>query len=133
MADDICIDVILPKLGDKIDRMFDLREQKRLLTDQIKEIDEEYNEIRDALMGQMTELGTETARATLAQATLTQAVVPTVKDWDELYQYIKDNDALYLLERRPSVGAFRELFQGGEQIPGVEPYTKFDVSLRRNR
>ncbi len=68
-------------------------------------------------------------------ASATERVVPTVHDWDAFYEFIKQEDALYMLERRPLATAFREMLEArdGEAIPGVEPYVKRSVSLRVTR
>jgi macrodomain Ter protein organizer (MatP/YcbG family) len=120
-----------PRLSDLIDSLFDIRERKRQLNEQLKDIEAEYVDLEFKIIARLQEEGTDLARSKKATASLTESVVPKVDDWDAFYQYIKDNDALYLLERRPSVGAFRELHQAGESIPGVEPFTKIGLNLRK--
>lgn len=115
-----------------IDRLSQLRDQKRELEKEVKEIEDAMVELKDTLIARMQKEGFNSARASNATATLTSAIVPDVKDWDELYGYIFDNNAFHLLQRRPSVGAFRELFNAGEKIPGVAPFEKWDISLTKS-
>lgn len=56
--------------------------------------------------------------------------VPHVVNWDQFYAYIYEHKAAYMLERRPAVTACRELFDNGEHIPGVDPYTFEEVRTR---
>lgn len=116
----------------RIDLLFRLRTQKQELSNSIKELEEEMDAIRDSLIADMREQDFHSVRANVATATLTSAVVPNVRDWDQLGIYILRNDALHLLQRRPSVGAFRELFDAGESVPGVVPHTKYDISLTKS-
>lgn len=68
-------------------------------------------------------------------ASATELVIPTVTDWDKFYAFMKQEDALYMLQRRPLATAFREMLEArdGEAIPGVEPFVKRSVSLRISR
>ena len=56
--------------------------------------------------------------------------VPKVVQWDEFYEFIYKEKAGYLLERRPSLLACREMFGKGLIIPGVDPHTFEEVRTR---
>ena len=60
---------------------------------------------------------------------MSEQVVPSVTDWDEVYKYIKDNDAFYLLQRRMNAAPYRELLGTEEQVPGVEALTVKKLGL----
>ena len=119
------------KLNDKIDKMFRLRERKRVLEAQVKAINAEIAECNDWLLRSFEEVGTSTARGSLASATMTETIVPNIEDWGLVQQYIMDNDALYLVHRRISAGPWKELMDTGEEIPGITPFTKRTISLRK--
>jgi len=118
-------------IGTLIDKMFELRENKRNLASQIKDIDTEMGELELILLDKMNEQGTTQIRSPLATATVSQQVVGHVENWDALYQHINENDAFYLLERRLANAAYRELLQMGDELPGVKPFTKHSISLRK--
>lgn len=87
--------------------------------------------VADTLLVRMQEMGDlEQVRKGGYSATVSKTVVPNVQDWDKVYEYIKDNDALYLLERRMLSTAWRELHNAGIEIPGTEASTRVDVSVR---
>jgi len=52
-----------------------------------------------------------------------------VKDWDELYKYIKRTGKFELLQRRLGEGAAQELVDDRKKVPGVEPFTVVKISL----
>ena len=76
---------------------------------------------------EMTSLGTGNLTATY-----TRRPVPVVKDWDDFYDFIRENDAMFLLERRPSPTAYRDVLESrdGKKIPGVETFHKESISIR---
>ena len=63
---------------------------------------------------------------------LSKSIVPTVKDWDKVYQYILDEDKLHLLTKSIKAAAFREEVElrEGKEIPGVEPFEKITLSVK---
>jgi hypothetical protein len=56
--------------------------------------------------------------------------VANVEDWAEFEEYIYDNRALYLLQRRPSNPSYRDEVAIKGTIPGVETFTKQKLSLK---
>lgn len=119
------------KLDEKIDQMFMLREQKRGLEAQLKEVHIQISECQAELIARYKEVGTSTARGSLASATLTETLVPQIDDWGQVADWVMENDAVYLLHRRVSVGPWKELRDAGTEVPGIEPYTKVTISLRK--
>lgn len=119
------------KLDELIDKLFMLREQKQGLTAQVKEVDAEINDVKATLLERFSDVGTEYARGSLASASRTEMVVPNIDDWGLVQEWVMENDALYLLHRRVSQGAWKELQDAGTDVPGIEPFTKIDVSIRK--
>ena len=117
--------------GDIIERMNQLRDEKRQLNAEIKALDDEYQELEAALLAAMDGQNTQIAATKRVHASISEQVVPTVEDWDALYEYIKETDQLHLLQRRVATSAWRELLESGEQIPGTAPYKKRSVNLRK--
>jgi hypothetical protein len=111
--------------------MVRVRDQKRVREEQIKELNKTLNDLQARFIQSAKAAGTEYARSALGSATIVQTVVPQIDDWDLVAEWIKENDALYLLHRRISSVAWKELRDMGEDIPGVEPFTKVSVSLRK--
>lgn len=54
-------------------------------------------------------------------------MVPAVKDWAKLYEFIKQNDAFDLLERRPGKAACRARWDDGQDVPGVEQFPVYKL------
>ena len=120
-------------LGENINALYELKEKKAELNKLIEIIEEKYTKIENDIIIQLRDVGMTSGEASRASATISESIVPTVKDWDKFYQYINETNSLFLLEKRPSVTAYRDLLQAGEEIPGVEPFTKTKLSLKKRR
>jgi hypothetical protein len=116
---------------DLIDELFALRESKRVLEAQVKEIESRVSEIKAELIPRFQDEGTQSTATKTASVTLTETVLPQVTDWDAFYAFIKDTDSFYLLERRPASTAWRELHNADMTPPGTQAFTKFDLNLRK--
>jgi len=119
------------KLGQIIDELYNLRAKKAELNSSIKGINASMDELSTELIKKLDEEKTIKASGTKASASLKEDIVPSVTDWDEVYKYIVENDACYILEKRMSVAAFRELQNLNTPIPGTEPFVKRSISLRK--
>lgn len=118
-------------LGSKIDEMFELRERKRELNSELKDIEAEMRALEQDIIAELDAQDLRFSGGTRARATISESEVPTVTDWDAFYQYVIENEAPYLFERRVAAAAWRELQQAGEAVPGTEPFTKRSLSLRK--
>jgi hypothetical protein len=119
------------RLDDIIDAMVKLRDCKRDLEGQVKEVNKQLTELQGTFIQRCREAGTDYARGRYGSATVVETVVPQIDDWDLVEEWVKDNDGLYLLHRRISSVAWKELQDMGTTVPGIEPFTKTTVSLRK--
>lgn len=119
------------KLNDIIDKMFEIRENIRELDARRKDLEVLYRTEHTRLIARMKEVGTNYARGMKASASITEQLVPQIEDWGKVEAWIKENDAIYLLHRRVSSGPWKELLDTGVSVPGIEPFTKETISLKR--
>lgn len=120
------------KIGDRIEELHHLRNQIRVDEAALKELKEEFDRKQWELMQQMEDAGLDQAKSNSATVFVSKDVMPTVKDWEALTQYIKDNDAHYLFQKRITQTAWKELVEMGEEVPGVEAFEKPKLNMRAN-
>lgn len=110
---------------------FDLTKQIRDLEADLKTLKGERDGIDEQIIETLSEQGVDSTRIKgLGSVSISQNEVPTVKNWDEFYNYIKEQDALYLLQRRVSSKPIAELFADGEKVPGIEFFTQIKLNAR---
>ena len=117
-------------IGSTIDRMTDLREQKRALEAQVKVIEEEFTDLEEKLMAKFDAEGTTKGAGKKGSASITESIVGAVNDWEKFNAYVKKTGYFHLFQRRLSDAGVRELFEQGKKIPGVEPFNKRRLNLR---
>ena len=64
------------KIDEMIDKMFLLREQKRGLESQVKEVKAKISNLEQDLLTRFNEVGTDYARGSMASASVTESLVP---------------------------------------------------------
>ena len=117
-------------IGGKIDKLHQLREQKRALEAQTKLVADEIDGLSLELIQQMDKEGVAKSTGSLATVSISSAVRPSVEDWDAFYAYIHRHKYYHLLERRPSSAGCNELLETKGKIPGIVPFTQRKLNLR---
>jgi len=115
-----------------IAKLVEVRDEKRRIKEREKELTDEWRSLEMELLVRLEEQGMKKASTDDGTASITEVVLPQVVDWDAVYAHIKETDSFYLLQKRPAAAAFRELLDSGEEVPGMEPYTKKSISLRKS-
>lgn len=116
-------------IGIHIKRLHAIREEKRAIEKELKAVEERYKHLERHIMELLDKDEVTRAACKEASVGITESVHPSVEDWDKFYEYIHDNEAFYLLERRPASRACREMFELQTPIPGVVPFTKRKLTL----
>lgn len=119
-----------PTMGALIDSIWASREEKRRLEVQVKEVETTIAELQTQLMERMEAEGTDKAQGAKASVSISKNVVADVQDWDAFWAYVIKKKYTHLLQRRVSDPAYRELLEAGQNVPGVEPFTKRALNVR---
>jgi septal ring factor EnvC (AmiA/AmiB activator) len=119
------------KTGQIIDRMLELRDKKAELNSEIKTLTEEFNQLEQALIKKLQDEETNQGRSTRATASISSSTIANIENWDEFQKWMLENNAIYMMQKRVSNGAYRELLQTGEEVPGLRPFTQTTISLKR--
>ena len=109
-----------------------LREQKRLLEAEIKTLDAQLSANEQEIIELADDLGLDRFAVGKLTFSISEQTVGNVEDWDDLYQFIRDNNAFYLLQRRLANAAYKEMLDSGSALPGVVPFTKRSLNMRKS-
>jgi hypothetical protein len=120
------------RLGTVIDQLGDIRAKIRRLEAEQKELTEQRKTLEEEFLNLCEESGMRKASTHAFTASVQETTVPQVTDWDALHAYIVAENKPYLLQRRVTTKAWEEEMNlnGGEPIPGTEPFTQRKVFLR---
>lgn len=115
-----------------LNRLNELKQEKSRLNAELKDINKELEEVEAKVLDSLDTMGVTQIKDSTLSVSVRETIVPTVTDWDAFYKYILDNKAMFMLDRRPAAAAFREFLElYGAPPPGVEPYTKRALSVRK--
>jgi hypothetical protein len=113
-----------------IEELWNLREEKRGLAQREKQINERYDILKRTLIDSLDTQGVKGASTTRARVVITESEIVTTTDWEAFCEYIRDNDAFHLLQKKPSSVACKELTTiQGEPPPGIDFLKRRDISL----
>lgn len=120
-----------PDLGTAIDELYELRAKRLDIEKQVKALKSEELALRVEIKRLLDSVSLEGGRGQVATASIVHSVEPTVKDWSAFYQFVTANDAFDMLQRRLSSTAVKQRWDNGVEVPGVEKFDTWDLSLTK--
>ena len=117
-------------LGSIIDRMSELREERRTLAEEDKKLKSEYDQLELSLIEALDKQGMVKGTGKVAGASVSENVVANKTDWMATMAWIAKTKNFQLVQQRISDPAYRELRALGKTIPGLEDFTKRSINLR---
>lgn len=121
----IHLETLALKLRDKRDEISNLEKK-------IAALKEERDHIEKHAATALALIGVKSAQTQYGTLGLNSTKVATIDDWEAFTEFVTENNAFHLLERRPAQAGCRELMQDGENIPGIKPFIKTKLTFRRN-
>jgi hypothetical protein len=123
-------------IADVIRAYTKLRDQRTAAEAEVKErvdtIKAKMTKLEAYLKEQMDAQGLTQFKSDHGTAFLTTTDFANVANWDEVLQFIKDNEAFDMLEKRVSKTAVRGYMDKHKKVPpGVTYGTKLDVNIRK--
>lgn len=108
-----------------------LRERKRELEAEVKLLDQALAANELAIIERLDEMGVSRFAVGKLSFSISENTVGNVEDWDQVYAYIRDNNAFHLVQRRLANAAYKELLDMGDSLPGVVPFNKRSLNFRK--
>jgi|2_EtaG_2_1085320.scaffolds.fasta_scaffold01001_11 Na+-translocating ferredoxin:NAD+ oxidoreductase RnfC subunit len=108
-----------------------LRDKRLELKRQVEALEDEEKLTKNQLIDILQQQGVNGVEGKLCRVSLKTSINPLVVDWDKLDAYILETQDLSLLQRRLGVGAVREHWDAGDQLPGVVENEETALSVRK--
>jgi|TARA_R110000796_G_scaffold35785_5_gene91784 tRNA nucleotidyltransferase (CCA-adding enzyme) len=101
--------------------------------EQIKKLKVIQNKIADSMLELCEEQNIDSLKT--AAGTVTRRVVSNfwTSDWEQMHRFIKDNDALHLLEKRIHNGNMKEFLADNPDVTpvGLQAKNRYSISVRK--
>lgn len=115
-----------------IQHLSECKEHLANIRAQEKDAKKAHDEAEYALILHLKESGLDRVSANGFTASYSTETVANVNDWEAFYDFVRENNAFYLLQKRIASSAFREMLQvDGAPPPGTEPMEKDKLSFRK--
>jgi hypothetical protein len=110
-----------------------IRDARSELTKQIDELEEKQKVIQDKLLEICKDTGTESLRTEFGTVTKRITKRYWTSDWESFYKFMKENDAMQLLEQRVSRGNMESFLEENPDLhpPGLNVDANYAVTVRR--
>ena len=119
-----------PNLDDKMNMLNDTRQQLKTLQAQEKTLKDTQNYLEAEIAADMAKQGLTQTGNDVCTISIKTEVVPTVENWDALWEHIFDTRQSELLQKRMSATAYRELLAMAQTVPGVRSTELTRVNFR---
>ncbi len=113
------------------DLLYQVREQRLAMQRDVDELAKVETQLKDFFINSLPKSDASGIAGRLARVQITTKIIPTVEDWDKLYAFVKKQNAFYLLQRRVSESAVKELWENNKQVPGVGQFLAPSVSCTK--
>ena len=126
----------VPNVGDVIRTYMKLRDQKAAIEGEVKEriadLKSKMEKLEAYLKTQMDAQGLTSFKSDYGTAFLTTTDYANVADWDAVLDFVRDNEAYDMLEKRVSKLAVRGYIEANKAVPpGITYGTKLEVNIRK--
>lgn len=118
-------------LGGLIDLLYATRVKRLEAEKEIKALKTQEVAYRVRIKQMLDAASLEAGSGKTATTSVCYTTEPNAKDWPAIYQYIVENDAFDMMQRRLSATAVRDRWNDGIIIPGIEKYDTWDLSLTK--
>jgi hypothetical protein len=125
-----------PNVGEVIRTYMKLRDQKAAIEGEVKErisgLKAKMEKLEAWIKTQADVQGVTSFKSEFGTAFLTTTDYANVADWDAVLDFIRDNEAYDMLEKRVSKIAVRGYIESTKAVPpGITYGTKLEVNIRK--
>ena len=126
-------------VDDKIEKLMqaeiNIRDAIADLENQVKDLKAKREKIQSALNDICLQMKVDGLKTTVGTLTRSVKTRYWTDDWPSMYQFLKEQDALELMEKRIAQGNMKEFLANNPGVlpPGIQQQNEFSIVIRRNK
>jgi hypothetical protein len=124
-------EVISSHLPDLVNQYISIRAQRLELDRQSKVVKEAEDDLQKVIVSKMREGDMKALGAANGLVKLHESEEPVAENWEEIWAFIKANDAWELLHKRITITAVKERWNDGVAVPGVGKSTVYKLTVSK--
>jgi methionyl-tRNA synthetase len=119
------------EMSAKVDEYFQAREVRLAADKEAAKLKETETKLKDELIRALSESQLTSLGGKLARVTIQQKIKPITTSWAEVYEYIQQNQAWDLIQKRLTETAVKARWEDGIKIPGIGEFPVLDLSIAK--
>lgn len=116
-------------LPDLVDSYITIREQRLAADRLVVQLKESEDDLKRTIIAKYRESGLKALGGQLGLVKMSELDEPKAANWEQIYDYIAENNAFHLLHKRLTTLAVKELWDDGRDVPGVIHETIYKLSV----
>jgi len=125
------------KIGTKVDKFLKLKKEisanEKAHNDKQKIIKAKADELELDIIKTLKADKLDKVEGKIGSVKYKKDPLPSAEDWQALYKYIKKENAFFLLQKRVSTSAYKELIEAGVKVPGLKTFYKESLGTSMKR
>ncbi len=121
-------------MDELIEKLFVVRSEiDHIKKTHLKDLEASKKELEAQIFEALDDLGVDSTRIKgIGSVGINEQVVPQATDWDAFYEYILEDKIRFMLLNKALNGpAFREALAIEGEVPGLTPFTKRTLSVKK--
>lgn len=118
-------------LGTAIDTLYQKRAERLEAEKVVKAMKSEELALKLRVKHLLDAVSLEMGAGKMATGSINYTIEPAAKNWQEIYLFIRENDAWDMLQKRLSPLAVKDRWDAGIIIPGIDKFDNWDLSLTK--
>lgn len=114
-----------------IERLLRVKNEKTSLSNQLKDLNGQEEYLESLLIASLQEQGLSKASTALCSVSIKTDEYPTIDNWEEFWEYIKENDISSIIKKSVNSKIWKSYLDQGVQFPGLSSYERTVLSFRR--
>lgn len=112
-----------------------MRNEIEKLESQVKDIKQKRELVQNALLEACSALNVSGLKTSVGTLTRSLKTRYWTSDWPSMYKFMKEHDALDLMEKRIAQGNFKEFLEKNPDLvpPGLQADQEYTVVIRRSK
>lgn len=118
-------------IGRTADLYSDVRALRLAMEKEVERVKARETEIREYIIANLSKSDDTGAAGLRYRAQIVVKTVPRAADWSAIHKYVQSTGRFDLLQKRLGETAVKDMWEAGEQVPGVEAVRVPDVSIQK--
>jgi len=122
---------IPPSVGLCADLYAEVREMRLAMDKHVATVKARETELREHIIANLSKSDDTGAAGKRYRAQIVMKEKPSLTDWSAFTAFVKKSGRFDLMQKRVADKAVKDLWEAGEDVPGVERFNAIDVSIQK--